>query len=79
MEISGQLHAPVALSQGKQALFSLYKRPVEPQSPSGCYGEKSNSLFESRLLGSPTCSLVAIAAVLSRLQIHYYYYYYYYK
>jgi hypothetical protein len=38
----GELHAPAALPQGKEPRCPLDRRLVEPQSRSGCCGEKKN-------------------------------------
>jgi hypothetical protein len=43
MEMSGQLHAPAALPQGKSPRYSLDKRLDGPQSHSGRGGEEKNS------------------------------------
>jgi hypothetical protein len=43
MEVSGQLHAPVALPQRKGPRYPLDRRLVEPQSRSGRGGEEKNS------------------------------------
>jgi hypothetical protein len=43
MEVSGQLHAPVALPPGKQPLYPLARRLDGPQSRSGGGGEEKNS------------------------------------
>jgi hypothetical protein len=43
MEVSGQLHAPVASSQGKNPRYPLDRRLGGPQSRSGRDGEEKNS------------------------------------
>jgi hypothetical protein len=43
MEMSGQLHAPAALSQGKSPWYLLDRRLGGPQSRSGRGGEEKNS------------------------------------
>jgi hypothetical protein len=43
MEVSGQLHAPADLPQGKSAWYPLDRRMSGPQSRSGCGGEEKNS------------------------------------
>jgi hypothetical protein len=43
MEVSGQLHAPTALPQGKEPLVSMDRRLGGPQSRSGRGGEQKNS------------------------------------
>jgi hypothetical protein len=43
MEVSGQLHAPVALTQGKSPCNLLDRRLGEPQSRSGRGDEEKNS------------------------------------
>jgi hypothetical protein len=43
MEVSGQLHAPAALPQGKSPWYSLDKRMGGPQSSSERGGEEKNS------------------------------------
>jgi hypothetical protein len=43
MEVSGQLHAPAALSQGKGPCYSLDTRLGGPQSRSGRGGEEKDS------------------------------------
>jgi hypothetical protein len=45
MEISGQLHAPAALPQGKSPRYSLDRRLCGHQSRSGCGGEKISQLL----------------------------------
>jgi hypothetical protein len=42
-EVSGQLHAPAALPQGKSPWYPLDKRLGGPQSRSGRGGEEKNS------------------------------------
>jgi hypothetical protein len=42
MEVNGQLHAPVALPQGKNPSYPLDKKLGGPQSPSGLGGEEKN-------------------------------------
>jgi hypothetical protein len=42
MEVSGQLHAPAALPQGKSPWYPLYRRLGGPQIRSG-RGEEKNS------------------------------------
>jgi len=42
MEVSGQFHAPAALPQGKNPLYSLDRRLSGPFSWSGCDGEKKS-------------------------------------
>jgi hypothetical protein len=39
LEVSGQLHAPAALSPGKSPRYPFYRRLGWPQSRSGRYGE----------------------------------------
>jgi hypothetical protein len=73
MEVSGQLHAPAALSQGKSPWYPLERRLDGPQSRSGRGGEEKNSqplpgiepLNHHRRDRSP----VAIPTELSRLLI----------
>jgi hypothetical protein len=43
MEVSGQLHAPAALPQGKSPWYPLDRRLGGPQSRSGRGGEEKNS------------------------------------
>jgi hypothetical protein len=43
MEVSGQLHAPAGLPQGKSPLHLLDRRLGGPQSRSGRCGEEKNS------------------------------------
>jgi len=43
MEVSGQLHAPAALPQGKSPWYPLDRRVCEPQSWYGRGGEEKNS------------------------------------
>jgi hypothetical protein len=43
MEVSGQLHAPTALPQGKSPWYTLDRRYRGPQSRSGRGGEEKNS------------------------------------
>jgi hypothetical protein len=43
MEVSGKLHAPAALSQGKSPWYPLDRRLVGPQSRSEGGGEEKNS------------------------------------
>jgi hypothetical protein len=43
MEVSGQLHAPAALSQGNGPCFPLGRRLDGPQSRSGRGGEEKSS------------------------------------
>jgi hypothetical protein len=43
MEVSGQLHASVALPQGKSPWYPLDRRLGGPQSRSGRGGEEKNS------------------------------------
>jgi hypothetical protein len=43
MEVSGKLHAPAALSPGKEPLVPLDRRLSERQSRSGHGGEEKNS------------------------------------
>jgi hypothetical protein len=43
MEVSGQLHAPVALPQGESPFYPLDRRLGGPQSRSGSGGEEKNS------------------------------------
>jgi hypothetical protein len=43
MDVSGQLHAPAALAQGKIPWYPLVRRLGGPQSRSGCRGEEKNS------------------------------------
>jgi hypothetical protein len=40
LQMSGQLHAPVALSPGKNSLYTLDRRLGRPQSQSGRQGEE---------------------------------------
>jgi hypothetical protein len=42
MEVSGQLHAPVALTTGKCSRYALDRRLGEPQSRSERGGEEKN-------------------------------------
>jgi len=44
MEVSGQIHIPVTLSQGKDPRFPLDRRLDGPQSQFGRGGEEKNSL-----------------------------------
>jgi hypothetical protein len=41
--VSGQFHAPAALTPGKDFWYLLDRRLGEPQSRSGCGGEEKNS------------------------------------
>jgi hypothetical protein len=43
MEVSGQLHAPAALSPGKEPCYSLDRRVGGLQSRSGRGGDEKNS------------------------------------
>jgi hypothetical protein len=43
MEVSGQIHAPAALPQGKNPWYPLDRRLGGPQSRSGRDGEEKNS------------------------------------
>jgi hypothetical protein len=43
MEVSGQLHAPSALTLEKELTYPLDRWLGEPQSRSGCGGEEENS------------------------------------
>jgi hypothetical protein len=43
MEVSGQPHAPVALSQGKSPWYKLDRRLGGPQSQCGHCGEEKNT------------------------------------
>jgi hypothetical protein len=43
MEVSGQLHAPAALPQGKSPWYQLDRMPGGPQSRSGRGDEEKNS------------------------------------
>jgi hypothetical protein len=43
MEVSGQLHAPAALPQGKSPYYPLERRLGGPQSRSGLSDEEKNS------------------------------------
>jgi hypothetical protein len=43
MEVSGQLHVPAALPQGKSPRHPLDTKVVGPQSQSGRGGEEKNS------------------------------------
>jgi len=43
MGVSGQLHAPTALPQGKSPKYPLGRRLGGPQSHSGRVGEEKNS------------------------------------
>jgi hypothetical protein len=43
MEVSGQLHTPAALPQGKSLRYPLYRRLGGSQSRSGRGGEEKNS------------------------------------
>jgi hypothetical protein len=43
MDVSGHLHAPAALPQGKSPWYPLDRRLGEPQSRSGRGGEEKNS------------------------------------
>jgi len=43
MEVSGHLHAPAILPQGKSPWYPLDKRLGGPQSWSGCSDEEKNS------------------------------------
>jgi hypothetical protein len=63
MEVSGQIHAPAALPQGKSPRYPLYKRLGGPQSRSGRHGPgleprplsrpaRSQSLYRLRYPGS---------------------------
>jgi hypothetical protein len=54
MEVSGQIHTPVALPQGKSPRYSLYRRLDGPQSRYGRRGEEkiSCSYRESNLYSS---------------------------
>jgi hypothetical protein len=44
MEVSGQLHAPATLLQGKEPQYPLNRRLCGPQSLSGIF-EKEKTLF----------------------------------
>jgi hypothetical protein len=75
MEVSGQLHASVALLPGETSPDThRVGNWVGPQSRSGLYGEEKNHLsitgIEPRLLGHPARSLVAIPTEKFRLPIH---------
>jgi hypothetical protein len=43
MEVSGQVHAPAALPQGKSPWYPLDRSLGGPQSRHGCDGEEKNS------------------------------------
>jgi hypothetical protein len=43
LDVSGQLHNPVALPQGKSLSYQFDRRLGGPQSRSGCGGEVKNS------------------------------------
>jgi hypothetical protein len=43
MEMSGRIHAPAALPEGKSLWYPLDRRPGGPQSQSGRGGEEINS------------------------------------
>jgi hypothetical protein len=72
--MSGQLHAPAALSSGKQPQYPLCRRLGGPQSQSGRYEEEKCFLplkgIEPRFIDSPTCSLVAIPTEVCQLPMY---------
>jgi hypothetical protein len=70
MEVSGQLHAPAALPQGKSSWYPLDRRLGGPQNRSGRGGEEKNSQPLLRL-EAPIIQPVAqrYTAELSRLLI----------
>jgi hypothetical protein len=75
MEVSGQLHTPSALPQGKNPWYPLYRRLGGPQSRSGRGGEEKN--FQPLLeLEPPIIQPVAqsYTAELSRLLLYSYNY-----
>jgi hypothetical protein len=45
MEMTGRLHAPAALPQEIDTWYPLNRRLGEPQSLSGCCGEKNNLVY----------------------------------
>jgi hypothetical protein len=49
MYVSGQLHAPAALPQGKISWYPLDRRLGGPQSRSGCSGEEKISQLQPEL------------------------------
>jgi hypothetical protein len=72
MEMSGELHAPVTLPPGETTLSTICVGGLGgPHCWSARYGEAKNLLLlpgiESRLLGHPSHSLVAIPTELSGL------------
>jgi hypothetical protein len=71
MEVSGQLHAPVALPQGKRPWYPLDRRLGGPQSRSGRGGVKKNPQSPPGIgpynSDRPARALVAIPTELSRL------------
>jgi hypothetical protein len=69
MEMSGQLHAPAALLQGKSTRFPQNRRLGESQSRSGSYGEEENLALAGNQ--TPAVQPVAIPAELSRFHLHY--------
>jgi hypothetical protein len=64
MEMSGQLHVPVALPPGNNPQYVLYRRLGWPQRQSGHYGEKKVIFLlpgiEALFLCRPAHSLAAI-------------------
>jgi len=59
MEVSGQLHAPAALSPGNSPRYPLDRRMGGPQSRPGRGGQDKNpSLFRELNLGLSTRSLL---------------------
>jgi hypothetical protein len=60
MEVSGQLHVPAALSQGKSPWYPLDRRLGGPQSLSRRGGEEKNS--QPRRESNPRTPIVQIVA-----------------
>jgi hypothetical protein len=62
MEVSGQLHAPAALPQGKSPCCPLDRRLGGPQSRSGRGGEEKNIFYSCRESnpGRPATSLIIV-------------------
>lgn len=76
VEMSGQLHGPVALPHGNSPRSPVVRGLGGPQGLSGCYGEEQNLLSLSRIESSavPDCSLVAIPAKLHVTILQFYIY-----
>jgi hypothetical protein len=61
MEVSGQLHAPAAVPQGKSPHYLLDRRLGGPQSRSGHGGEEKN--FQPRRESNPKAPIVQLRII----------------